>query len=438
MAYCEKCGKETKDGQIYCESCLAEMEDHSFDDMFQSIGQKNTEVEPENADDDFSKIIEELQGPRDEKVQAEKKDNAAAPSTVSDVFSDAVSAISSLEDEFGDMLDKNPTSEHKEEKKSGLLSRLFRKKSKESKMIPSEDGEDADSVKNLDKKARRLAKKEQKKQKKAELAKKKEEAAKKAKEEKLAAKQQKEAATQPDETSESKEESKKIKSKKAEKNQPEKKKAIKEKPKKEKIKKEKIKKEKKPKKDTKPNEDVEETIVEEDLGHFNIPVMIIVFAVFILGIGYIVLHSFRSSYDYSIEVASRKFDKQEYNEAYEEIYGVDVKDEDTQLYDKIMTVMYVNKQLNSYNNFMGIGMYPEALDSLIKGLKRYETYIVAAKELGITDDLDYVRGQILEELKREFGLSEKKATKLMMMEDKTEYSIKIYDIVLESTDYVNK
>ena len=97
-----------------------------------------------------------------------------------------------------------------------------------------------------------------------------------------------------------------------------------------------------------------------------------------------------------------------------------------------MTVMYVNKQLESYNNYMGLEMYPEALDSLIKGLKRYEKYIEHAENLGIKSDLDYVRKHMLTELKRKFNLSEKRAMKLVSMKDQTKYSIKIYDIVLEN------
>ena len=35
---------------------------------------------------------------------------------------------------------------------------------------------------------------------------------------------------------------------------------------------------------------------------------------------------------------------------------------------KVMVVMYTYKQLNSFNNYYKVGLYPEALDSLLKGL----------------------------------------------------------------------
>lgn len=128
------------------------------------------------------------------------------------------------------------------------------------------------------------------------------------------------------------------------------------------------------------------------------------------------------SYSQSITKATEYFDVQKYNNAYEEVYGLTIKEKDETIYEKIMTVMYVNKELNSYNNFYALRMYPEALDSLIKGLKRYEKYKQDAQSLGIESDLNYVRRQILGELKGSFSISEKQAMKLAGIEEQNEYS----------------
>lgn len=134
------------------------------------------------------------------------------------------------------------------------------------------------------------------------------------------------------------------------------------------------------------------------------------------------------AYSLSIRHATDYFDKQKYNEAYDEIYGIECKDEDRAIYNKIMTVMFVNKQLNSYNNYYYLGRYPQALDSLLKGLKRYDKYIYLASKLGIKTDLDYVRGQILAELKNVFGISEEEAMKINSIEDMDEYSRVVYNV----------
>lgn len=138
------------------------------------------------------------------------------------------------------------------------------------------------------------------------------------------------------------------------------------------------------------------------------------------------------SYTLSIQNATKYFDNNKYTEAYNEVYGIEFKDEDMELYDKIMTVMFVNKQLNSYNNYYTIGKYPEALDSLLKGLKRYDKYIELATLLGIESDMDYVREQILAELDIVFHISEKEAMKINSFENMSEYSLEVYDVVLEN------
>jgi hypothetical protein len=105
-----------------------------------------------------------------------------------------------------------------------------------------------------------------------------------------------------------------------------------------------------------------------------------------------------------------------------------IKAEDVDIYQKILTVMFVNKQLNSYNNYCTIRKYPQALDSLLKGLQRYDKYIQLATYLGIKTDMDYVRKQILAELDHQFNLSEKEAFNIINIEDRAQYSSKVYAI----------
>ena len=83
---------------------------------------------------------------------------------------------------------------------------------------------------------------------------------------------------------------------------------------------------------------------------------------------------------------------------------------------------------------MALEKYPEALDSLLKGLKRYEKYIELAAELGIETDLKHVRKQIVTELNRKFELNEKNAMKIIKMKDQTEYSITVYEIVMDNME----
>ena len=162
----------------------------------------------------------------------------------------------------------------------------------------------------------------------------------------------------------------------------------------------------------------------------------IVFAFFVAMAVVIIIGTNLASHSISIQHAEKEFERKRYNAAYEEVYGIKVKPEEQLLYDKIMTIMYVQKQLNSYNNFMVMEESAKALDSLIKGLQRYEKYMYLADELGITADFDYVRGQLLEAIHRNFGLEEAETDQLVTLYNEgqkigsqLDYSIAIYDAV---------
>lgn len=169
--------------------------------------------------------------------------------------------------------------------------------------------------------------------------------------------------------------------------------------------------------------------LEKPEGKINKAGAIIIFLFFIVAAAVVIVGTNIFSYDISIADATYKFGKHRYTEAYEGIRGLNIKEKDMELHDKIYTVMFVNKQLNSYNNFFAMGDYSSALDSLIKGLSRYDKYIALARQLGIHTDLDYVRKQIMAELQSVYGVDEREALELMDMTDRQDYSERIYSAV---------
>lgn len=166
----------------------------------------------------------------------------------------------------------------------------------------------------------------------------------------------------------------------------------------------------------------------EDEGKINktgASILVILFAVLTVAV---ILGTNIYTYKLSIDNAQTDFDRQRYNDAYYDVYGLEIKDEDIVLYDRIMTVMYVNKQLNSYNNYKAIGNTDKALDSLLKGLQRYDKYIQLASILDIVDDLNFVKEQIVNELNTEFSISEAQAEALIATDEIFDYSDYIYGV----------
>ena len=169
--------------------------------------------------------------------------------------------------------------------------------------------------------------------------------------------------------------------------------------------------------------------LEQPEGKINKAGAIIICLFFIVAAAVVIVGTNIFSYDISIADATYKFGNHKYTEAYEGIRGLEIKEKDMEIHDKIYTVMFVNKQLNSYNNFFAMGDYASALDSLIKGLSRYDKYIALARQLGIHTDLDYVRKQIMAELQSVYGVPEREALELMDMTDRQDYSERIYSII---------
>ena len=169
--------------------------------------------------------------------------------------------------------------------------------------------------------------------------------------------------------------------------------------------------------------------LEQPEGKINKAGATIILLFFVVAAAVVIIGTNIFSYDISIADATHKFGNHKYTEAYEGIRGLDIKEKDMLIHDKIYTVMFVNKQLNSYNNFFAMGDYSSALDSLIKGLSRYDKYIALARQLGIHTDLDYVRKQIMAELQSVYGVDEREALELMDMTDRQDYSERIYAII---------
>jgi hypothetical protein len=193
-----------------------------------------------------------------------------------------------------------------------------------------------------------------------------------------------------------------------------------------KVAKEKEKKEEKEKRSKEIQELIDE--IDENEGKINKVGASIVFVFFAATAIVIVIGTNLYSYAVNVKSAMDSFDRQLYNEAYQNVYGIDIKDEDFEIYDKIMTVMYVEKQLNSYENYLNMKKYPEALDSLLKGLDRYEKYYMLASLHGIEEDLNYVKSHIVEQLNVTFYISEEEASDLLAYEDQIEYSSAVYKL----------
>jgi hypothetical protein len=167
----------------------------------------------------------------------------------------------------------------------------------------------------------------------------------------------------------------------------------------------------------------------------NKPMVVLVFSVFLGGL--FLFYSATNNFNYTqvIEKAANYFASQKYRRAFDQIVGVDVKEKDQDLKDRIYTVMYVERLYESYNNNVAMGHEEKALDSLLRGVEKYYEHYQEAEELGITDDLNYSFNQIQQTLAERYGISVEQAQEINEL-DNLEYiqRIKMYVENLETTE----
>ena len=135
-------------------------------------------------------------------------------------------------------------------------------------------------------------------------------------------------------------------------------------------------------------------------------------------------------YSSSKKQAMKYFEMGKYEQAYQEVLGTKVKEKDPDTYNKIRTVMQVQRALDSYQNYDAMNYYPDALNALIRGLQRYDANLETAKQLEIEDEVDGCKEQIVSLLQSEYGVSESQARELLSL-DKAEYTSKVVEITMK-------
>jgi hypothetical protein len=213
-------------------------------------------------------------------------------------------------------------------------------------------------------------------------------------------------------------------------NPKDKKKKKEKKPKKEKPKKEKPKKEKKPKpkKEKKPKPPKEP----DNTPPLPKKPVILIFVMAISFLVLVILGTDLFGYSYQISEAESAYQSGDYESAYQSIYGVEVKEADSALYEKTLLMANVSGEFSAYQTFLENQMYDMALDCLIRTIGRCEKYRSQAEEYGCLSELE----QLEEDAKgalAAFGISADEACSVYeIAEDREEYSIRIYSILKDA------
>jgi hypothetical protein len=204
--------------------------------------------------------------------------------------------------------------------------------------------------------------------------------------------------------------------------------------KKPKAKKEKPKKAPKPKKPPKPKK--EKKPKEKD----NTPplpkgpvIMILVMAASLVVL--ILLGTSLLGYQSGVQQAATLYNSGNYTEAFAELQGMEIKENDLSTYQKAQTLAAVDSQYQSYLVFHAYGDELSALDSLICAAGRYDLNQENAASYGCVMELEDLGSRISNVLSENYGMTMEEAVEIYNQRNRTEYSViihrKLIDLGLE-------
>lgn len=136
-------------------------------------------------------------------------------------------------------------------------------------------------------------------------------------------------------------------------------------------------------------------------------------------------------YSNSLTEAQKSYDLGDYESAFARLSGMEIREADTEIYEKCRILAYASGEYNAYQSFFAYDYYDLALDSLIRAIGRCEKYAGEAEQYGCSSQLEAVREQAMGALSG-FGVSEEQALALYANDDRSAYSMEIYQILAEA------
>ena len=159
----------------------------------------------------------------------------------------------------------------------------------------------------------------------------------------------------------------------------------------------------------------------------KVPVILIFVMVFSFLI-LVVLATNLVGYSSSFSNAEDAYAKGDYEQAFQDVAGLEVKEKDQDTYRKYRILAYTTGQYRAYQNLVNQKIYDMALDSLISTIGRCEEYSSDAKELGCEGEISDIQAKAEEALEA-FKIDTEKALEVYDMKDRTAYSKEIYQIL---------
>lgn len=136
------------------------------------------------------------------------------------------------------------------------------------------------------------------------------------------------------------------------------------------------------------------------------------------------------SYASSVRNAEIYMETGDYERAYQEVSGLHItKESDKELYEKTRICAKLEQQLDGCENYLVMGRHAEALNSLLKGVKEYDADEVSAEKLKIKDKQDALGNELADKLQTEFQMTMAEARQILQSETRELYTARVNEKV---------
>ena len=131
------------------------------------------------------------------------------------------------------------------------------------------------------------------------------------------------------------------------------------------------------------------------------------------------------SYHSSVGDATAYLKAGQYEKAYRAVAGVQVSESDSKVYQKVRLLASMQQQLDACDEYLIMNMPLQALDSLVKGIHIYDGAAEESERLEITDETARLGQKLTDKLYEEFHMTSSEARQILQSATREEYTQKL-------------
>lgn len=129
------------------------------------------------------------------------------------------------------------------------------------------------------------------------------------------------------------------------------------------------------------------------------------------------------------EKAQNAYTHKEYTTAYKMLYGKELTEDQSVVYEQSRVLAWAERYLTGYENYVAMNMKEEALDMLLMGMRNKEDLLEEAEKFGVEIQVKSVYDSIESLLSKEYGLSETDISEINSIKKERDYTIRLMEIV---------